>query len=348
MQCIKEWDNKSMYRQIVFIALLISLLFLYSCGGEEGTVYIDDGKRTDLRLENVIEAINNHDKGAIQATFSKQALNEAEDLDGRMDYLFDFVQGSIKSWEPIVSGALDGYSEQGHKLKKIRSWYNVKTDKKEYLFFFYEFTEDTDNPDNIGLYMLQVIKAKDKATQFDGGQHILCAGIYHPSIINNFSTKLTSKELNKLEFLRADWTENQMLGDGFELKQNNEFDRIYSKGCVEYHYGNEFGNGETPDWVSVSGSIDVPGPRLIAVGDRFEDVILKFPNEENWEESEKGEIYGKYEDNDDQPYQMGSVRESGDTKVISVYPEEGIPCLFIYFKNDVVVSYKIELQFLNP
>lgn len=51
---------------------------------------------------------------------------------------------------------------------------------QDYLFFLYEFTEDTDHPENVGLYMLQVIKAEDRETQFDGGQNILCAGIYHP------------------------------------------------------------------------------------------------------------------------------------------------------------------------
>ena len=346
----KEGKTTNTYFPIVLRTILIVniVIFTIALAVEVACLtYKDEGQIADEHLNQVIEAIENHDKDSLKSIFSKTALNEAQDLNGRMDYLFGFVQGDIKSWEMIGGGA-GGVNNYGHWLMKSRYWYNVKTDKEDYLFFLYEYTEDTDHPENVGLYMLQVIKAANRYTQFDGGQDILCAGIYHPSIINVSSTKLTAEELNKLEFLRAVWTENQMIGDGFELKQNQEYDRIYSKGYIEYHYGNELGNGTTPDWVSVYGDIDVQGPRDISVGDRFEDVLSKFPKEKNWKDSESGVFYGEFEDNDDQPYLVGAVGESGDARVISIYPKEGIPCLFIYFKNDVVVSYTIEMQFLNP
>lgn len=167
-----------MVKKIVTL-IMISSLFLSSCK-VGATVYYDDDQKADARLEQVIEAVENHDKEALRTMFSKQALDEAEDLEGRMDYLFEFVQGDIESWESIVSGAVDGLSEHGNKVKKVRSWYTVETDKEEYLFFILEYTEDTEHPENVGLYMLQVIKAQDEDTQFDGGQDILCPGIYRP------------------------------------------------------------------------------------------------------------------------------------------------------------------------
>jgi hypothetical protein len=36
---------------------------------------------------------------------------------------------------------------------------------------------DVEHPENVGLYMLQVIKQEDVATQFDGGGTINCPGI---------------------------------------------------------------------------------------------------------------------------------------------------------------------------
>lgn len=143
-------------------------------------MFSDDGQKADARLEQVVEAMEDKDKDALKTMFSEQASEEAEDFDGRMDYLFEFVQGNIESWKAIVSGAVDETNHYGHKVKKSRSWYTVTTDQEEYLFFLVEYTEDTDHPENVGLYMLQVIKAKDQDTQFDGGQNILCAGIYKP------------------------------------------------------------------------------------------------------------------------------------------------------------------------
>lgn len=43
-----------------------------------------------------------------------------------------------------------------------------------------EYTEDTDHPENVGLYMLQVIEMKDRKTQFDGVNMKIYAGIYMP------------------------------------------------------------------------------------------------------------------------------------------------------------------------
>lgn len=55
----------------------------------------DDSQIADEHLGQVIEAIESRDKETLRTMFSKQALEEAEDLDGRMEYLFEFVQGNI-------------------------------------------------------------------------------------------------------------------------------------------------------------------------------------------------------------------------------------------------------------
>ena len=171
-----------MKKRIAVLHMVVALFFLTACVGGS-RLYSDDDTKAEARLEQVIEAIENQDKDTLEAMFSEQALNEAEDLDGRMDYLFGFIQGNIESYEALVSGATSESNNYGHKIKKSKSWYKVKTDKEEYLFFLLEYTENTDHPENVGLYMLQVIKAEDRETQFDGGQDILCAGIYHPDIL---------------------------------------------------------------------------------------------------------------------------------------------------------------------
>ncbi|SMC55800.1 protein of unknown function [Papillibacter cinnamivorans DSM 12816] len=161
-------------------------------------VYNNDGEKADARLEEVIETIKNEDKEALEAMFSEQALSEAEDLDGRMDYLFGFIQGNAISWKAIVAGPAAETNIRGHIVKKSKSWYSVKTDKEEYLFFLLEYTEDTDHPENVGIYMLQVIYMKDEDTQFDGGNDILCAGIYKPEEENN-ETVQPSGDIEKSE-----------------------------------------------------------------------------------------------------------------------------------------------------
>jgi len=174
-----------MIKQILRFLLIASMLFLCSCTPGGSRVQMlnkdNDEAKADARLEQIIEAIKSKDKDSLKTVFSKQALNEAEDLDGRMDYLFNFVQGNIESWETIVHGNAAESINYGSRIKKSQSWYYLNTDKEKYLIFFLECTIDTDHPENIGVYMLQVIKAKDKDTQFDGGgKKTRCAGIYKP------------------------------------------------------------------------------------------------------------------------------------------------------------------------
>lgn len=174
-----------MNKLIVILMFALIMLFLSSCSIVGSRVQMlnkdnDEGK-ADARLNQIIEAIKSKDKDSIKAMFSKQALNEAEDIDGRIDYLFNFVQGNIESWDTIVHGATTESINRGSRIKKSSSWYNVNTNKQKYLLFFLECVTDTDHPENVGVYMLQLIKAEDKETQFDGGgPKTLCAGIYKP------------------------------------------------------------------------------------------------------------------------------------------------------------------------
>lgn len=169
-----------MKKKFIIFLLLISTLLLGSCTmGGRGMLTYDSDKIAKEHLEQVLAAIANKDKDALRAMFSKTALSEAEDIDGRMEYLFDFFQGKVLSWKHR-GGAGDNDNAYGHKTKKYDSVYTVDTDKEKYFVFMMEYQVDTDHPDNVGLYMLQVIKAEDRDTQFDWGNDTLCAGIYMP------------------------------------------------------------------------------------------------------------------------------------------------------------------------
>ena len=156
-------------------------LLLSSCslGGSRKVIFDDSDKKADARMEQLLETIKNKDKDAFKAMFSKQALKEANDFDGGMEYLFGFFQGNVDSWkqERFTS---ETSSEYGKKSEMLIIWYKVATDKDNYKFFIIDYTKDTINSDNAGLYTLRVIKAKDEDTQFTYWQDMEIAGIYKP------------------------------------------------------------------------------------------------------------------------------------------------------------------------
>ena len=169
-------------KHIASVVLLIFVLTANACslGGlrVEMLKKDNDDKKADTRLEQVLDAIKSKDNETLKSMFSKQALDEAEDFDDSIDYLFEFFQGEDICWESNGM-SVDETNDYGHKTKKLDSMYYVNTDKQKYIFYLIECTIDTDNPDNIGLYTLRVIKAEDRDTQFCKYQDMK-AGIYKP------------------------------------------------------------------------------------------------------------------------------------------------------------------------
>lgn len=165
----------------LYILLFASAFILTSCSNGGGRILIiSEEKKADARIEQILDAIKNEDREGLKSLFSKQALDEAKDFDSEIDYLFDFVQGDVDSWERDKWSS-DESIDKGKNSEMIRSWYTVNTHKEKYMFFIIDFTEDTINPNNAGLYTLRVIKAEDRDTQFTYWQDMQIAGIYRPT-----------------------------------------------------------------------------------------------------------------------------------------------------------------------
>lgn len=139
----------------------------------------NEEQKADARIKQILAAIKDKDSKNLKALFSEQALNERNDFDSGIDYIFSFFQGKVTCWKRDKWASNESI-RNGKKSIMLRSWYTVSTNKNKYLFFVIDFTEDTINPNNSGIYTLRIIKAKDKKTQFGYWQDMKIAGIYKP------------------------------------------------------------------------------------------------------------------------------------------------------------------------
>jgi len=169
-----------MSKKINFILLIISILFLNSCAFLGGRLYDDTGKKADARLKEIIEIINNRDKEALKNIFSEKALDEAIDLDEQIDYLFDFINGEIISWESIVRGAGTNSINRGERVKTSSSRYYINTNSQKYFIYFREYLINTKEPKSVGVYLLQIIEAENKEERYNGDPKNEWFGIYKP------------------------------------------------------------------------------------------------------------------------------------------------------------------------
>ena len=158
-----------MKKIFISLVLILSMLFAGSCSliGSRTNMLdkMDDGEAADARLELVLEAIKNEDKDALESMFSQTALQESDDFDGSMEYLFSFVQGDVVSWERYAFSVGETI-DHGESTKSNYVWYKVNMDQQEYYMYFVQWTVDTEHPENVGIYALRVVKAEDDENLF--------------------------------------------------------------------------------------------------------------------------------------------------------------------------------------
>ena len=128
-------------------------------------------------VNEIVTALENRDKVALKSMFSLNALKEAKNIDAGLTYVMNFYKGTKKSVDGGLFKSSDA-SDHGSLSKTVEGEYRVTTDYDEYLIYFVDQVVDTEQPDNVGLYMLQVILAKDRQTEMLKNGRV--AGIYTP------------------------------------------------------------------------------------------------------------------------------------------------------------------------
>jgi hypothetical protein len=160
---------------------LISGMILSSCTfGSSLRKIEDDGAVAEKKFERILSAIERKDKDKLKSLFSNKALREAEDIDENAAYAFNLFQGNVQSWELDTGPITSENVENGNKRKEIKVWFNIKTDRENYILFFIDYPLDDFDSDNVGLYTLRIVKEQDKKGQLTYWQHMKIAGVYKP------------------------------------------------------------------------------------------------------------------------------------------------------------------------
>lgn len=154
---------------IAFICVLV-MGIMSACGSSYES-------STDAAMKTLVKAIEDEDKEAILSLFSEAASEEAEELDERAEKLIDLGNGKIDKWER-VSGYEEASKEENSIAKTKGSKYSVTVDDEEYIFFLVDCIEDSDNPKNVGIYMIQALHTDNFKANFDWGHEKICPGIY--------------------------------------------------------------------------------------------------------------------------------------------------------------------------
>jgi len=164
--------------------LLAGMLLLSSCSllDMQPTNTDGDEMKTDAMFETILNAIENRDSDTIKALFSEEALEEANDIDAAIEYLFnlfDLFDGEIVSWERGAQSIGTSYRE-GRSSRLICTWYTLYTETGKYLFLLLDYDKNTINPNLEGLYTLHGIDDADEDAVWSTWQEMKAPGVYMP------------------------------------------------------------------------------------------------------------------------------------------------------------------------
>lgn len=176
---------KIIMKQIKIIAITGVILGMVGCNFPGRRKTKDTGGMADKRLLQIVDCLEQKDGDALKNLFSVNALEEATDIDTGIDYLMQFYRGTMINDHEInqseVGERTSGHRGRDGETEEIKARYIVTTEIDSYFIFFVDKTVDTYNPDEVGLYMIQIFKANDSLEGlFDWAHEIRYAGIYVP------------------------------------------------------------------------------------------------------------------------------------------------------------------------
>ena len=112
-------------------------------------------KQMNKMKNKVFKCINEQDKEGLKKLFSKSAQKDIEDLDGKIDELFNVFDGKVIKSVRVSSKVTDG-SVNVQPFSIIGKCTFSLNSKRQYIGYIDFCDKDDNNKDNVGLYMIEV------------------------------------------------------------------------------------------------------------------------------------------------------------------------------------------------
>ena len=140
------------------VMALVTVVVLSSCALPFGGIIHDnDNQQGDARMEQIADAVNSQDAAALKALFSARAVEQATDLEQRLDDFLSFFPNGGLTWEQNRVGSEVKIDASGNKTELLDARYTVSADGIDYWLVFKDFTvNDAIDPANAGLYAVGI------------------------------------------------------------------------------------------------------------------------------------------------------------------------------------------------
>jgi hypothetical protein len=141
------------------ILALAAVLMLASCDNVRDDYTDGSTEASRDRLEQVVTALNDRDADALRAMFAESAIaDNGAEIDAGLDYLLTvFSAGGVTAEEkqslPVVE---QHWIDADHRAIMVGSMFRISAGGEDYQLYVADFTTNTIDPEDAGLYALGV------------------------------------------------------------------------------------------------------------------------------------------------------------------------------------------------
>lgn len=143
------------------LAVLCPLLILSGCEKyvDGTTAYgflgiVSDDEKAQYAADLIVKAFDTKDKELLKSILHDYVIQNDDELDSEIDKAFSFYQGTSTTYETYKNGSRS--IKNGNVYSIMRPMMYVNTNKNKYLISFVYSTKNTDNPNDVGIYNIEI------------------------------------------------------------------------------------------------------------------------------------------------------------------------------------------------
>lgn len=151
-------------------------------GGPPGVFIGDGGELSHDRAVAIVDALNAQDAAALKGMFTEYARTEySAQIDEGLEYLLSVFPDGDLTWGEAAGGSAVCERIQGDaRTVLLPTYYTVRSGGVDYRLFFADFTQNTIDPDNVGIYAIgaEVARVECARCQPEGDLHTWADDFY--------------------------------------------------------------------------------------------------------------------------------------------------------------------------
>ena len=160
-----------MKRMILIITLTAVIISATACDALlSSRLYDDFSQQAQAHFEAIIECIETQNAAGLKEMFSPDTRNQVPSLDIQIQQLFAFCTGKMESFTKSAIGSSKS-RDVGSNYQEVFTTYDFTTRDGNYRMAFLFCSIASENPDNIGLHSVFIIRAEnsDRNRAYWGG-----------------------------------------------------------------------------------------------------------------------------------------------------------------------------------